>query len=197
MNRFWVWSLGALMALSLAGCGLTGGLVTPDGQKPEGGAEASGLLSPKLPADRVLSADERQGDFDRFLAVATGEARRWSAKAVLSGAQATNVDATGGKAGGTTYVYTFTSGRNGLAVTVTGNAVSFAKAKAGAPLDARELVTGARAMSAALKAGTLASEGYVLLLGATASGPVYVIREFKREGAASVTIDARSGAPIQ
>ena len=190
MTRIWVWGISALMALSLTGCGLAGSLVAPEGQ-----AEASGLLSPKLPQDRVLSAEERQGDFDRFLAVATGDAKRWSSKAVLTGAQATNVDTTGGKAGGTTYVYTFASGKNGLAVTVTANAVTYAKAKAGVPLDSRELVSGARAMAAALEVGTLQSEGYLLLLGATAAGPVYVIREFKREGAASVTIDARTGKP--
>ena len=178
------------MALSLTGCGVSGSLVTPEGQ-----AEASGIFSPKLPADRVLAADERQGNFDTFMAVATSDARRWSAKAVLTGAQATNVDAAGGKAGGTTYVYTFASGKDGLAVTVTGNAVTFAKAKAGTPLDARELVPGSRAMAAALAVGTLSSEGYLLLLGTTASGPVYVVREFKREGAASVTIDARTGMP--
>ncbi|MNK79366.1 hypothetical protein D3C87_990330 [compost metagenome] len=190
MNRWLVWGIGALMALSLTGCGLTGSLVTPEGQ-----AEASGLFSPKVPADRVLSADERQGDFDKFLALASGDARRWSAKAVLTGAQATNVDAAGGKAGGTTYVYNFASGKDGLAVTITANAVTFAKAKAAAPLDMRELVTGARAMSAALAVGTLSSEGYLLLLGTTAAGPVYVVREFKREGAASVIIDARTGMP--
>jgi|GEM_PF-2114895 len=197
MKRFWAGGIGALMALSLTGCGLAGTLATPGAQSPDGGAQASGLFSPKLPKDRVLSADERQGDFDRYLAIATSEAERWSSKAVLTAAQATNVDATGGKAGGTTYVYAFASGRNGLSVTVTGNAVSFAKAKAGIPLDSRELVSGARAMAAALGAGKLSSEGYVLLLGAATSGPVYVVREFKREGAASVTIDARSGAPIQ
>lgn len=197
MKRFLAWGIGALMALSLTGCGLAGTFATPDGQSSEGSAQASGLLSPKLPEDRVLSADERQGDFDRFLAIASSDARRWSSKAVLTAAQATNVDATGGKAGGTTYVYAFASGRNGLSVTVTGNAVSFAKTKAGVPLDSRELVSGARAMAAALGAGKLSSEGYVLLLGSTAAGPVYVVREFKREGAASVTIDARTGAPIQ
>jgi len=188
MTRWWVWGVGALMALSLTGCGVAGSLVTPGGQ-----AEASGLFSPKLPTDRVLSVEERQGDFDRFLAVATGDARRWSAKAVLTGAQATNVDAMGGKAGGTTYVYTFASGKDGLAVTVTANTVTFAKAKAGTPLEARELISGARAMNEALATGALASEGYVLLLGTTPAGPAYVVREFKREGAASVTIDARTG----
>ncbi len=188
MRRCLAWGVGLLMALSLSGCGVAGNLVSPEGQ-----AEANGLFSPKLPADRVLSAEERQGDFDRFLDVATTDARRWSAKAVLTGAQATNVDATGGKAGGTTYVYTFASGKDGLAVTVTANTVTFAKAKAGTPLESRELISGARAMSAAVATGALASEGYVLLLGTTPAGPAFVVREFKREGAASVTIDARTG----
>lgn len=193
MTRWMTWAVGALMALSLTGCGVAGSLVTPDGGAPEGRADASGLFSPKLPADRVLAADERQGDFDRFMAVATGDAKRWSAKAVLTGAQATNVDAKGGKAGGTTYVYTFASGKDGLAVTITANTVTFAKAKATSPLETRELVSGARAMAAALEVGTLSSEGYVLLLGTAPTGPVYVVRELKREGAASVIVDARTG----
>ncbi len=193
MQRGWAWGVGALLALTVTGCGVAGSFVIPEGQAPGGQAEGSGLFSPKLPANRVLTADERQGDFDRFMAVATGDARRWSAKAVLTGAQATSVDATGGKAGGTTYVYNFASGKDGLAVTITANAVTFAKAKAGVPLESGTLISGARAMEAALAVGTFSSEGYVLLLGTAPTGPVYVVREFKREGAASVTIDARTG----
>jgi hypothetical protein len=78
-------------------------------------------------------------------------------------------------------------------VTITANAVTFAKAKAGVPLESRDLVSGARAMAAALATGSLSSEGYVLLLGTAPAGPVYVVREFKREGAASVIVDARTG----
>lgn len=192
MLRGLVTGLGVLLVLALGGCGLTGNLVVPEGQ-----AETAGLFAPKLPADRVLSAEDRQGDFDRFLVVATRDALTWSPKAQLTGAHATNVDAQGGKAGGTTYVYAFASGKDGLAVTITANAVTFAKAKAGSPLETRGLVPASMAMAAALDLGTLASESYVLQLGTAQAGPVYVIREFKREGAASVTIDARSGAAIR
>lgn len=192
MTKGLAWGLGAVMALSLTGCGLPSPLQTPEGQ-----AETSGLMAPKLPADRVLAPEERQGDFDRFLQIARQEALRWSPNALLTGSQATNVDGKGGKVGGTTYVYSFVSGRHGLAVTVTANVVSFAKAKAGVPMDTQGLVSASQAMAAALQLGTLSAEGYVLLLGTSKLGPVYVVREFKREGAASVTVDARTGKPLQ
>jgi hypothetical protein len=182
----------ALLGLSLTGCGTFSPLGTP-----EGDAQTAGLLAPKLPADRVLAPAERQGDFDRYLLIARQDALAWSPNALLTGAQATNVDALGGKAGGTTYVYSFVSGRNGLSVTVAGQAVTYAKAKAGTPMETRDLLPAAKAMTAALANGALAAESYVLALGTSKVGPVYVVQEFKREGAASVMIDARSGQRLQ
>lgn len=192
MARTRAWSLLALLALTVTGCGVTAPLAQNSEQ-----VAASGLLSPKLPEDRPLTAEERQGDFDRFLGLATAEALGWHRDARLTVAQATNVDAEGGKAGGTTYVYGFAAGRHGLSVTVTGANVVFAKAKPGTPLDLKGLVPAKVALACAVQAGKLDTETFVLALGATAKGPVYLVREFKREGAAQVTIDARTGNPIQ
>lgn len=186
------WSLVALLTLIVTGCGVTAPVAHDADQ-----VSASGLLSPKLPEDRPLTAAERQGDFDRFLSLATAEALAWQRDARLTAAQATNVDAQGGKAGGTTYVYAFAAGRHGLSVTVTGANVVFAKAKPGTPLETKGLVPASVALSCAVKAGSLSTETYVVALAATAAGPVYLVREFKREGAAQVTIDARTGDPIQ
>lgn len=192
MKRFAIGGLVTVMAMAFAGCGMVTPLSTTERE-----AEASGLFSPKLPKDRVLLAEEWQGDFDRYLRLAQGEATRWSEKAVFTGAQALNVDAKGGKAGGTTYVYSFASGKHGLAVTISGTALSFAKAKPGIPVDTQQIVSGARAMAAAMETGRLSHEGFVLLLTATETGPVYLVQEFKKEKAASVIVDARTGKALR
>ncbi|MNL13465.1 hypothetical protein D3C87_1343740 [compost metagenome] len=185
MKKWLVWGLGAMMAFSLTGCGVSGSLVTPEGQ-----AEASGLLAPKLPTNRLLSTEERQGDFDRFLAMATREALAWSPKALLMTAQATDVDARGKAA---TYVYTFTSGRHALSVTISGNAVTFAKIKADLPLGNWKLIPAAQAMEAALKTGKLGGERFTIYLGGSPIAPIYVIREFTKEWSVTVRVNAHSG----
>lgn len=191
MPSMWNWGLVAVLALSLSGCGVPVALSTPGGQ-----AQSAGLFSPKIPADQVLAAADRAADFDRYLEIATAGAKAWSAKAQLVAAQASAIDETGAKAGGTTYAFTFASGRQGLAVTIAGNTISYAEAKADTPLDSQGLVSGKTAMATAMQLGKLSHESYLLVLQATPQGPVYVIREYKVGGNARVTIEARTGRVI-
>lgn len=160
-------------------------------------ADASGLFGPKLPEDRPLAADEREGDFDRFLAVARKDAVKWAANAVLSGAQAVNVDARGGKNGGTTYSYTFTAGRHAATIAITGNNLSFEKAKAAPPMDTAGIIPAAQAISAALATKTLAGDAYVVQLAQPkgVAAPVYLVAEMKKDGA-RVLVNARTGDAI-
>ena len=175
-----------MLALSVTGCGISGSLVRPEGQ-----AEALALFAPKLPANRLLSSAERHGDFDRYLAVATREALAWSPKALLMTAQATYVDARAGQAA--TYVYTFTSGRQGLSVAIAGNAVTFAKTKADLPLGNWTLIPAAQAMDAALKTGKLGGERFTIYLGGSPTAPIYVIRTVTKDWSPTLRVNAHSG----
>lgn len=181
--------------VGLAGCGM--GPVSPTGSGSPDAPAASGLLAPKLPADRPLAVDERQGDFDSFLKLATGEARRWDTKAKLSGAQAINVDAQGRKAGGTQYTYSFSEGRHGLTVTIAGNNVAFEKAKSGSAIAAGALVPAAQVLQAALASTRVTGESFILVLGqpAGASAPVFLVVEHRQEGR-RLTVNAQTGAVL-
>lgn len=191
MSTWWTHGLLAALMLAVSGCGTALPLATPQGQ-----AESAGLFSPKIPAAQVLAPADRAADFDRYLEIAQAGAKAWSAKAQLARAEATAVDAMGGKAGGATYTYIFVAGRNGLAVTLAGNTISYAEAKALAPLSADGLVSAKAAMQAAMQLGKLSHESYVLRLEAHSQGPIYVVREFKRGEAAKVIVEARTGRVI-
>lgn len=186
----------ALVALLIAGCG--GGPASPWVGTSTGTVSANGLFGPKVPADRPLTADERDGDFDRFLAVAKKDAVRWHANAVLCGAQATNVDAQGKKAGGTTFSYTFTAEGHAIAIAVTGNNVAFEKAKAAPPMDTAGLVPAAKAIAAAMATKQLETETFVLGLAQPkgAPVPVYIVAELKHGGGAKVLVNARTGEAL-
>jgi hypothetical protein len=186
--------LAALAASSMTACAQHSPAAL---QRGAVAADASGLFSPKLPEDRALTPEEREGDFDRFLAVAKKDAVRWQPNAVLSGAQAVNVDAQGRKNGGTSYTYTFTAGRHAVNVAIAGNAVSFEKAKAAPPMDTAGLVPAAKAMEAALATKTLGGESFVLLLAQPkgVAAPVYQVAEMKKDGA-RVLVNARTGEAV-
>lgn len=160
-------------------------------------ADASGLFGPKLPEDRPLAADEREGDFDKFLAVARKDAVKWAPNAVLAGAQAVNVDARGRKHGGTTYSYTFVAGRHATTIAITGHNLSFEKAKAAPPMDTAGIIPAAQAIEAALATKALGGESYVVLLAQPkgVAAPVYQVAEMKKDGA-RVLVNARSGEAI-
>ena len=160
-------------------------------------ADASGLFGPKFPADRALSADEKEGDFDKFLAVARKDAVKWAPNAVLAGAQAVNVDAKGRKNGGTTYSYTFTAGRHAATIAITGNNVSFEKAKAAPPMDTAGIIPAAQAIEAALATKALGGESYVVQLAQPqgTAAPVFLVAEMKKDGA-RVLVNARTGDAI-
>lgn len=185
----------ALTLALAAGCGAPIQLSSTVSQSE---LEANGLFSPKTPADRALTAEERQGDFDRFLEIATQEAVKWQKSAVLTGAQAENVDNKGGKAGGTKYTYTFASGKHGLSLAFAGNAIDFESAKAGTPIKG-SLVPASQAIAAALTTGKLATPTYVVALGQPANSnvPVYLVAEMKSKDAQKVLLNALTGIVIQ
>lgn len=188
-------ALGLLLAAStLSACAQTSPVALQRGAMA---ADASGLLGPKLPEDRPLTAEEREGDFDRYLAVARKDAVKWAPNAVLAGAQAVNVDAKGRKAGGTTYSYTFVAGRHAATIAITGNNVTFEKAKAAPPMDTAGIIPAAQAIEAALATKALGGESYVVQLAqpkGTAT-PVFLVAEMKKDGA-RVLVNARTGDAI-
>lgn len=186
--------LAVVAASALTACAQSSPLALQRGATT---ADASGLFGPKLPEDRPLKADERDGGFDEFLAVARKDAVKWAPNAVLSGAQAVNVDAKGRKNGGTTYSYTFTAGRSAATIAITGNNVSFEKAKAAPPMDTAGIIPAEKAIEAALATKALGGESYVVQLAQPkgTAAPVYLVAEMKQDGA-RVLVNARTGDAI-
>ncbi|HEY9854596.1 MAG TPA: hypothetical protein V6D05_02575 [Stenomitos sp.] len=190
MKRFtrMAWVLPAMLILT--GCG-----AFVPGASPSGASmQADGLFGPSLPPDRPLAPEERSGDFDVFLHLATREATRWDAKARLTGAQATNVDRLGRKAGGTQYAYTFSQGRKAMTITVAGNNLSFERARVGTPLPITAYLSAPQVLQAALDSGRVDGEAFQLLLAMPASGsnPVFLVAELKQAGR-RVLVEAQSG----
>lgn len=170
----------------------------PLAARPQAGAvDASGLFAPKLPAGRTLAPEETTGDFDKYMVMARRDALRWQPNAVLAAAQAVGVDAKGGKRTGTSYAFTFAAGRNAVTVAITGDALSFEKAKAVPPLDTAGIVPATQALAAALETQKLMGETFVLQLAQPqgVAAPVYQVTEMKKDGL-RVVINARTGEAV-
>lgn len=189
-------AIALTLALALAtGCGAP---IQPSSTISQSDLEANGLFSPKTPADRALTAEERQGDFDRFLELAQKEAVKWQKAAVLTGAQAENVDSKGAKAGGTKYTYTFASGKHGLSMSFAGNAIDFESDKAATPIKG-SFVSAAQAIATAINTGKLLTPTYVVALAhpSNSAVPVYLVAEMKSKDAQKVILNAQTGVVIQ
>lgn len=184
----------ALLSLGLFGCGQSAPLA---GTAANSQAEAL-FWGPRLPVDRPLVAGERDGDFDRFLQVALGDAMQWDKGARLTGAQAVNVDRQGRKAGGTTYSYLFAAGRHGLAIAIAGQNVAFEKAKARPAVELEGLIPAGAAIRAALETGSLAGDNFVLALEQPQESPVpvFLVAEFRKGASAKVLVNARTGKAV-